>query len=214
MKRAVIIVLITILLSLGCRHRQRFPKTIYFPALNQTASAEVGENMFSKVHAQFPYKNHVLLVDSEDKKKYKTNADTGNRFGKLEGTECALYNRSLSLLDYNCDGYFTHLRNGDELDKPVKYKLIPTPTDTATLTRDSFKREVIYQGKVNNKIKLSFLEFYASKNRFIIRDAYTQSIEYELDGNGEAIIGFKGLRVKVLKATNFKIMYQVINDFN
>ena len=47
----------------------------------------------------------------------------------------------------------------------------------------------------------------------MIRDAYTQNIEYELDANGQAMIGFKGLRIKVLNATNLNIEYQVTRDF-
>jgi len=49
---------------------------------------------------------------------------------------------------------------------------------------------------------------------FIIRDAFTQNIEYELDENGKAMIGFKGLRIEVLKATNMDITYKVVKDYN
>lgn len=196
-------------MSLGCAKRQAV-RAVYTPELQQIATAEVGENMFSKIYAYFQYKYTVVLLDSNDSKKYKTRGQ-GNRFDELEGTKCALYNGSLSLLDYNCDGKFTHLRNGDKLEKPVGYKLHPAPP--TRITKDSFKRTVTYQGKVGNKIKISFQEFSAFNGSFMIRDAYTQNIEYELDANGQAMIGFKGLRIKVLNATNLNIEYQVTRDF-
>lgn len=202
---------IMVLISLGCSSKRLVPETVYFPELHKTATAEVGDNMFSKTNAYFPFKYYAILLDQEDRKKYRTN-ERGNRFGELEGTKCALYNGSLSLLDYNCDRQFTHLRNGDKLDSQVKYKLIPAPP--ARVSNNSFMREVIYQGKVDNKINISFQEFVAVNGRLVIRDAYTQNVEYELNDNGEAMIGFKGLRVKVVEATNLNITYQVIHDFN
>jgi hypothetical protein len=41
-----------------------------------------------------------------------------------------------------------------------------------------------------------------------------KNIQYELDENGQAEIGFRGLRIKVLKATNFDITYKVLKDFS
>ena len=199
------------LISFGCAKRTPIkPEVIYLPQLQAVAEAEVGENMFSKVYAIFHFKNYAVLPNEDDREMYRVR-NSGHRFDELEGVKCALYNGRLSLLDYNCSGEFTHLRNGDELEKPVKYELIPAPP--SRILRDSFKREVVYQGKINNKITISFQEFYAKDGVFMIRDAYTQSIEYELDSNGEALIGFKGLRLKVLSATNLSIKYSVIEDF-
>ncbi|NOQ13356.1 MAG: hypothetical protein GQ583_02590 [Methyloprofundus sp.] len=210
MKRKLIVSIIIIFMSLGCSKKHQTVRTVYTPELQKPATAEIGENMFSKTYAYFQYKYIVILLDSNDRKKYKTRKQ-GNRFDELEGTKCALYNGSLSLLDYNCDGTFTHLRNGDKLEKSVEYKLQPAPP--TRITKDSFKRDVIYQGKIGNKIKISFQEFFASNGSFMIRDAYTQNIEYELDANGQAMIGFKGLRIKILNATNLNIEYQVTRDF-
>ena len=198
------------LISVGCARTAINPEVIYTPQLQEIAEAEVGENMFSKVSAVFNFKNYVVLPNEDEREKYKVRV-SGNRFDELEGVKCALYNGKFSLLDYNCDGEFTNLRNGDELDKPVKYKLIPAPP--SKILRDSFKREVVYQGKINNKIRISFQEFYSNNGVFMIRDSYNQNIEYELDSNGEALIGFKGIRIKVLSATNLMIKYKVLNDF-
>lgn len=74
----------------------------------------------------------------------------------------------------------------------------------------TFKYQALYQGKVENKIKISFREFKDD----MARPAFTQDIEYELEGNKPTIIGFKGLRIEVKKLTNLNITYSVIKDYN
>lgn len=122
--------------------------------------------------------------------------------------------RDMCVSDLNNDGYFTnissliHMDKSKLLDKPVKYKLLPT-RDTI-FGKDSFKYEALYQGKIGNKIKISFREFKDD----MARPAFTQNIEYELEKDGTALVGFKGLRVEVIKATNMDITYKVIKDYN
>ena len=45
------------------------------------------------------------------------------------------------------------------------------------------------------------------------RPAFTQDIEYDLEKDGTSIIGFKGLRIEVLRATNIDITYKVLKDY-
>jgi len=209
MKKLGILVVLTFLI-VGCRQ----PMVMYVPNLNTTVVTEIGQNMFTKIYAYAKHKQYVKLVNADDRRKYNTYI-LGNPFDELDGIKCALHNRSDSLLDYNCDGYFTHLRDGSKLNKPVKYKIIPVPSSKLKLTQDAFKYEVLYQGKVGNKLKITFQEFMRGRDgQFIIRDAFNQTIVYELDKNGEAIIGFKGLRIKVLKATNADISYKVLKDYD
>ncbi|MGZ8545817.1 MAG: hypothetical protein ACXWVU_00350 [Sulfuricurvum sp.] len=80
----------------------------------------------------------------------------------------------------------------------------------STYTENSFKYEALYQGRIDNKIKISFREFKDD----MARPAFTQDIDYELNKNGDTIVGFKGLRIKVIKATNMDITYSVIQDYN
>ncbi len=216
MKNVTALVCILLLLSItvSCSRSRRVVvslETRYQPAIGDIATAEVGENMFDKTVAHFSHRNIVVLNEAEDRAKYRTGPH-GNRFDRLDGAECALYNRGLSLLDYNCDGEFTHLRGGEELEKPVKYTLKPA-SQQITITRGSFKQEISYAGKIGNKINMLYREFYASDGKFMIRDAYTQNIVYELDEEGKALIGFKGLRIEIIEATNLNVTYRVISDF-
>jgi len=196
-------------------------KIVYTPNLNEVATAEVGQNMYSKVNAIFKYDFQVHFENDKMNYKYKSNK-YGHKFyfKKNQNSECILFTENrrdewIYLIDENCDGLFTiDEKEGDKLEKPLKYTLIPAEP---TIIQDSFKYSVTYQGKIGNKLNISFKEFISTivnnERSFMIRDAYTQNIEYELDENGEAMIGFKGLRIKVLKATNFDITYKVLHDY-
>lgn len=71
-----------------------------------------------------------------------------------------------------------------------------------------FKQEFIYNGKVDNSIKFIYREYI----RDMARPAFNQELQYDLnDGN---IIGFKGLRIEVIEATNTKISYKILNNFS
>ena len=48
----------------------------------------------------------------------------------------------------------------------------------------------------------------------MIRPAFEQIIDYELAQEGTTTIGFKGLRIEVLKATNMDITYKVLKDYD
>jgi len=76
------------------------------------------------------------------------------------------------------------------------------------ITNDSFRRTLIYSGRVGNKLKISYREF--SNN--MARSAFSSEVEYDL---GESsIIGYAGARIKVISATNTEIKYEVIKNFN
>ena len=63
--------------------------------------------------------------------------------------------------------------------------------------------DVLYQGTSKGEVKISYREF----SHGLARAAFTQDVSYELDPDGTAVIGFKGMRIKVLKATGHDIKY-------
>lgn len=212
------LVLFTIFLS-GCTGRQLTPETVYSPLLDKVSVAEIGQNMFQKIYALYDDKEEVKILDKETELKYKKMYNK-LRFKKLDDNSCAMVAGTITrFFDNNCDGIFTHYTKVsafatsiEKLNKPIKYiTILAEPT---YITSDSFKYVVLYQGKVGNKLKISFQEFTSGHSGFIIRDAFTQNIEYELNPDGEAMVGFRGLRIKVLKATNFDITYKVIKDYD
>lgn len=74
-------------------------------------------------------------------------------------------------------------------------------------TPDSFMQELIYTGKVGNKIRFTYREFQNG----MAREAFNVDVEYDLnDGN---VISYKGATVEIISATNQRIEYKVLKHF-
>ncbi len=73
--------------------------------------------------------------------------------------------------------------------------------------KEYFKQDFIHNGKVGNAIKFTYREFADD----LARPAFTQDLQYDLKESN--IIGFKGLRIEILSATNIKIQYKVLSHY-
>jgi len=204
------------------------------PELNKTTTAEIGQNMYSKSYMINPTTQKVILEGVAKGSRYGISIDTSETLPitslgvkvtrtlypyesryllrKIDGKNAMCYTPYDCLIDVNNDNTFTHLTTQGsmdfvKLDQPAKYRLERLKP---IYTEDSFKYVALYQGKKGNLIKISFREFKDN----MARPAFTQDIEYELNKKGMTTIGFKGLRIEVLKATNMNITYKVIKDYN
>lgn len=194
---------------------------IRMPALHAIKTVEIGENIYQKIN-QYTYNTfEVILIKPEntsdsDWKKHSKEPNGGflskwtaanhNTICDKDKKRCFVDVDKTNVLMYEI------IPSGDNgtinmLSHPLEYKIIPTPP---TYDVDSFKYEALYQGRIDNKIKISFREFKDD----MARPAFTQDIDYELNKSGDTIVGFKGLRIKILKATNMDITYSVIQDYN
>ncbi len=91
----------------------------------------------------------------------------------------------------------------------AKCKPVPklTKIQIEAFDRPSFRQELIFNGRTGDTLKFLYREISNSQ----LRSPFSQDIQYDLkDGS---TIGFKGVRIEVLKATNTKIKYRVINSF-
>jgi len=194
------------------------------PEINVVTTAEIGSSMFEKVK-QYNYDTYNVHVD--DKIAIQTHAtgllttseqDLGVlRIDPKNGWKGACIKSDATgytscLVDSNNDSRFDKagaIINSlySNISNPIIYTLIRTKP---TFKEDSFKYSAYYQGKKGNLIKISFREYLDN----IARPAFTQDIDYELDNNGKAIVGFKGLRMEIIKATNLDIKYKVLRDYD
>lgn len=86
--------------------------------------------------------------------------------------------------------------------KPILKNMQITDID-----RPSFSQELIYNGRVGDTLKFLYREFSSDH----IRAPFSQDVQYDLkDGK---IIGFKGVRIEVLEATNIRMKYRVLSSF-
>lgn len=201
---------------------------IHFPKFNEVKIVEVGENLYEKINQKSHDTYKVKLLENTSatlalggsirtnkKLNEYSNADLYHWQGKKAlCINAGIYmskSTYICLVDINDNGYFSiatysYKDTKYPLKNNAKYHITPKKP---TYNSDSFKYVALYQGKVDNRIKISYREFKDN----MARAAFTQNIEYELDADGTAIIGFKGLRIKVLKATNMDIEYKVLKDY-
>jgi len=178
------------------------------PDINSIATAEIGENMYQKINVYKTKKYSVKFIDLSYNDKFSKMDMALRKDNNKHNTICS---NKICLIDTSNDYYFDTIINlskhsKQNLDSPIAYKY----KQKLLLNEDSFKYVALYQGKIGNKIKISYREFIENMSR----PAFTQNINYELNKNKTTIIGFKGLRIEILKATNFNITYRVIHDYN
>lgn len=86
----------------------------------------------------------------------------------------------------------------------IKYRKTEVPDEK----EDYFKQQFIYNGKSGNTIKFTYREYIDN----LARPAFTQDLQYDLSESN--IIGFKGMRIKVLSAGNTNIKYIILKRFD
>ena len=73
---------------------------------------------------------------------------------------------------------------------------------------ENFKKEFIFNGKSGNNLKFTYREYVND----MARPAYQQDLQYDLAES--SVIGFKGIRMEVLQASNTNIKYKLLSNFN
>lgn len=106
-------------------------------------------------------------------------------------------NNEMKVYAINSGVYFGKIKNIIEFDKISV--IIPN--------KNYLRQEFLYNGKINNILKFSYREFFND----MARPAFTQDLQYDLSES--KIIGFRGLRIEVITATNTNIEYKVISQF-
>lgn len=108
--------------------------------------------------------------------------------------------------DYENPKLFTHNPTLHPLSRKIELKV--SKTEQKIICKECLKQEFVYNGKSGNTLKFTYREFIND----MARPAFTQELQYDLaDGN---IVGFKGLRIEVVKTTNIDIEYKIISSFN
>ncbi len=75
-------------------------------------------------------------------------------------------------------------------------------------SENAFQQTLIYNGRVGDKINIGYREFYGST----ARPAFNNNVEYDLSTSDT--IAYRGARVKIIKADNSSITYEVLSNFN
>lgn len=186
------------------------------PQLNSPQEIEIGVSLVSK-ESGFKYKALRLLKDTKIKTGYILKeikegeifintlyTSDYDLYSKIDGS---LYGIAIPktggkvITYYNSGVSITFDKYGTT---PIEYKTELTPIPK----KEYLKQEFIYNGKVGNAIKFTYREFVDD----LARPAFTQDLQYDLTES--KVIGFRGLRIEILSATNTKIQYKVLTHFD
>lgn len=118
------------------------------------------------------------------------------------------------LVDTDNDGSFDHSMFSTrekyfELSNKVPYSTEVSKEEEIE-DKGAFRVDFLYQGLAKGVLKFSYREFTSG----LARPAFSQDLTYDMEADGTASIGFKGMRIKVEKATNQNITYTVEKMMN
>ena len=196
------------------------------PPLNATAEAELGDTIVEKgrvsTYEGLELRNQLTWGDGFLLKKFtvspgKLRAQQKDaQFTYFYSDRMTVYDALLGTSPYMAGGICT--KNGDPSFIRIFIKsgvcnFNPKPAPQVERVRvtdiqtPGFRQELIYNGRSGDTIKFSYREF----NNDMARPPFSQDVQYDLkDGS---TIGFKGLRIEVLSATNTKLSYRVLSSF-
>lgn len=78
----------------------------------------------------------------------------------------------------------------------------------SAVSADSFQQTLLYNGKIGNTLTIAYREFSGG----MARDAFSNEVRYDLSASD--IIAYKGAQLRVIRADNTSIEYEVISNFN
>lgn len=87
------------------------------------------------------------------------------------------------------------------------FKTVPD-TFVNSNCNNCYKQEFIYNGKVGTNLKFVYREYIND----MARPAFNQDLQYDL--NESNVVGFKGLRLEIINASNTNIEYKILSSFN
>lgn len=188
------------------------------PSLNKQATVEVGETLVAKGKRSivpaittsepietwavtFPAQTFVLGYESEKHDWYLASRGI-NPWGNVPYPP-GQTGLCLARNDGEKDGFFNSVGNCSPQKDGLRYER----TTALFEGKPGFTQELIYAGRSGTTIRVLYREFVNDT----ARPAFSQEITYDLNDGSE--IGFKGVRIEVLEATNTKITYKVLASF-
>lgn len=153
------------------------------------------------------------------KGRWQTDQETAECFGP--------FNMQITLSDgntnWNCPGqYVTGDVCRDDLSGGFFLAFHDTQVSTLRLEQDfanlavvekvvssqtNFVQQLIYNGRSGDTLKFIYRELSDD----MLRAAFSQEVQYDLSQSTE--IGFKGVRIEVIEASNTSITYKVLSNF-
>jgi len=228
MPRIIHSVLLVILMLSGCAsYKQAIPPKltiISLPTIGEERSSELGETLVKKgkiyTYEGINLENTVSAGDGfflmkytlrpgpmkatmfDDERIYYT-TDKFEAYDAMLGMQ--LRNGGISISKADMKDIRLH-SNGMLVFTPNPEPVFSNMQITA-VERPNFSQELIYNGRTGDTLKFLYREFSTD----ILRMPFSQDVQYDMKEG--STIGFKGVRLEVLEATNIKLRYRVLASF-
>ncbi len=191
------------------------------PELNTNYKIEVGESLIER-ELGLSY-DAIILKEDVIPESYYVNKrfKSGEKLIKVGETVDYYLYKEVKFLNQSYNNFGVALKKGNKENMMFsnsdrnKYKLLKVKSEINFESEkykisndDYFKQEFIYNGKVGSGIKFIYREYINNT----ARPAFQQDLQYDL--NESNIIGFKGLRIEIVNASNTNIEYKIISSFN
>lgn len=201
----------------------------FAPELNEISRAEIGITLVSKekgpkydaieITKEFKTKVGYQLKTVERSKVFINDHNTkkyhlySNPDEKTFGIAIPRNGENTLIYETNSDPngiYTTRMGDNSIVFKPLKEKIeyIKTFVSVKQNDYDYFKQEFVYNGRVGDALKFIYREYIKD----YVRPGFTQELQYDLSES--KIIGFRGLRIEIINATNTTIIYKVTHYFD
>ena len=114
---------------------------------------------------------------------------------------------------YEKNKYYFYLRRSDNqicIEETGECATVPHSVEKrlSTVSVNSFQQTLLYNGRIGNKVAFAYREF----SNDVARAAFNNNVEYDMTES--TIIGYKGARLEIIKATNTEITYRVLSGFS
>lgn len=198
------------------------------PALNMDASAEIGETLLTKgkLYVFDGLELEERVTDNGFAREYIVEPsamrlqrvdENGSRFF-VPAFDSYFVNDKTFSRRVRPSNAFMILKSNGSLELTGYYDLTNAGKITPANPRHkvgkiidkqqpNFRQELIYGGRIGSQIKLTYREFSGD----LIRPGFTQEAQYDL-AEGQTV-GFKGVRIQVISATNTTLIYRVLKSF-
>jgi len=172
-----------------------------FPSLNKTVTVEVGNTMVEQ--------SHVTIYDAIVVDQPWSPSSALADFGSVASGAVFRKTQVDDVGHYWYSGELTNQGHSRAVTLPRKFfddmKFVYHDSSIEYATSDSFRIQLLYNGKSGNNIHLSYHEFSQS----MVRPAFSQELVFDI--SKDKVVGFRGARFEISNATNTGITFRMIS---